>query len=103
MIQCAERSALNYLEDEKIMQSYHFLKEQGAKEVFLFGSRCKGNYTDDSDLDLGVKGLPQEMYFSAIVDLEYKTKLRVDLVDFDWQNDFYEHLADTDALVRLGT
>lgn len=93
---------MNYLDNKEIRQSYDFLKANGAKEVFLFGSRYDGTFSANSDLDLGVKGFPPENYFSAIVDLEYSTKLRIDLVDFDSQSDFYEHLVKHNAVVKLG-
>nr|QGT51425.1 hypothetical protein Unknown280_1170 [uncultured Spirochaetaceae bacterium] len=72
------------------------------KEVFLFGSRFKGNFSSSSDRDFGVKGFLSNRYFSAIVDLEYATKLRADLVDFDEQSDFFEHLSKINSPVKLG-
>ena len=94
--------ARDYFADETVKAGYDFLKANGAKEVFLFGSRFNGDFSSSSDIDFGVKGFPADRYFSAIVDLEYATKLRVDLVDFDEQSDFFEHLSKTNSLVKLG-
>jgi predicted nucleotidyltransferase len=40
-----------------------------AKRVVLFGSLAVGTYSERSDVDLAVEGLPSSTYFSALADL----------------------------------
>ena len=49
-----------------------------------------------SDVDLGVKGLPPRLFYRMHANLEEALDMPVDLVDFDFQKDFYE------LLLRLG-
>lgn len=92
---------MDYLQDKIIKTAYKILKDQGATEVYLFGSRVRGDLGPNSDFDFGVKGFPSESFFSTIVDLEYATKARIDLIDFDSQSDFFEHLVNTNSVVKL--
>lgn len=46
------------------------LKSIGAKEVVVFGSLIKGDFSPDSDIDLAVKGLPEDKYLDAIILVE---------------------------------
>lgn len=83
---------MDFLIDAKIANDSKLLKANGAEKVFLFGSRLKGNSNRDSDYDFGVKGLPQEKFFSSWASLENALDTKVDLVDFDDQIDFFCHL-----------
>ena len=78
------------------------LKDAGCTEVFLFGSQATGNATVNSDVDLGVKGLPSTLFFRIHSDLEEVLKMPVDLVDFDYQKDFYEMLSRIGELKKIG-
>jgi predicted nucleotidyltransferase len=40
-----------------------------AKRVVLFGSLAAGTYSEQSDVDLAVEGMPSSTYFSALADL----------------------------------
>ena len=78
------------------------LKDAGCTEIFLFGSQATGNATVDSDVDLGVKGLPPTLFFRIHSDLEEALRMPVDLVDFDYQKDFYEMLNRIGELKKIG-
>src|SRR5512136_167879 len=41
----------------------------GASRVVLFGSLALGSYSEKSDVDLAVEGMPSPLYFSALADL----------------------------------
>lgn len=79
-----------------------YLLEKGAKEVFLFGSQYSGTAGSQSDIDIGVRGLPPEMFFFAIYDLEDIADRKVDLVDFDLSERFYNHLLETNSVEKIG-
>jgi predicted nucleotidyltransferase len=61
-----------------------YLYERGAGKVWLFGSVAKGRRQDErSDLDLAVAGLPPEVYFRAVSELERILDVDVDLVEVE--------------------
>src|SRR5512135_2183404 len=57
-----------------LMQRYH------AKRVVLFGSLVTNTYTERSDVDLAVEGMPSDSYFRALADLMTLFGVPVDLV-----------------------
>ena len=68
------------------------LREAGAREVFIFGSVGYGTERPDSDLDLAVKGLPQEKFFEAMGTMAFELSRTFDLVDLDERNPFPHQL-----------
>lgn len=42
---------------EDIKKATNILKENGAKEVFIFGSIANGKFNEHSDIDIAVRGL----------------------------------------------
>ncbi len=51
-----------------------------AKRVVLFGSLALGSYSEQSDVDLAVEGMPSALYFSALADMMELFGAPVDLV-----------------------
>ena len=49
---------------QDIESAANLLKNEGCETVFLFGSLVTGKIRDDSDIDIGVKGLPQGKFLS---------------------------------------
>jgi predicted nucleotidyltransferase len=45
-----------------------FARHPEIEEVVLFGSRAKGNYRPESDIDLAVRGLESEREVEALAD-----------------------------------
>ena len=80
----------------------NLLKNAGCTEVFLFGSQATGRAHSGSDVDLGVKGLPPKLFFRIHWQLEEALKTKVDLVDFDFQKDFFELLQRIGELKKIG-
>lgn len=80
----------------------NLLKNAGCTEVFLFGSQATGRAHSGSDVDLGVKGLPPKLFFRMHWQLEEALKTKVDLVDFDFQKDFFELLQRIGELKKIG-
>ena len=57
------------------------LKNYGVSKVYLFGSLAWGDFTRDSDIDLAVVGLPEELFLEVYgVAEDLATPLKVDLV-----------------------
>jgi predicted nucleotidyltransferase len=79
-----------YMEAANIPQRYqndielavNFLKSEGCSAVYLFGSLVTGKAHDDSDIDIGVKGLPPKKFIRTFSVLNDKLSNKIDLVDW---------------------
>jgi len=61
-----------------------FLREQGAKRVWLFGSLAKGRKpTVHSDFDFAVEGLPGDRLFGSVGHLLQVLPRPVDIVEIE--------------------
>lgn len=61
-----------------------FLREQGARRVWLFGSLAKGRQpTVHSDFDFAVEGLPAGRLFGSVGHLLQILPRPVDIVEFE--------------------
>jgi predicted nucleotidyltransferase len=57
------------------------VKQYGVNRVYLFGSLVQGDFVWDSDIDLAVEGLPEELFLKAYgLAEELATPVKVDLV-----------------------
>ena len=86
---------------EDIEKGIEILKQEGCKEVFLFGSLADGNIHPTTDIDLAVKGCPAEKYFHVLGKLLLALKHSVDLVNLDRKDDFSEYLEKEGLLVHV--
>lgn len=77
------------------------LKEAGAGKVFLFGSALTGKFNTESDIDLGISGLPPETFFSVYNRLASSISRNVDLVDFDKESDFFNMLQEIEEVKEI--
>ena len=51
---------------EKLKIAVNYLYQEGAKEVYLFGSIASPEkFTEHSDIDLAVKGIPEEKHLEV--------------------------------------
>ena len=69
---------------ELLTQAARLAAQYGAARVVLFGSRARGDFRPQSDVDLAIWGMPQERrapFWSAVEELD--TLLRFDLVHID--------------------
>jgi predicted nucleotidyltransferase len=55
---------------EDIRKATNLLKKEGYKTVFLFGSMVTGKIHQDSDIDIGIKGLPPKIFFRVYAFLD---------------------------------
>jgi predicted nucleotidyltransferase len=78
------------------------LKNEGCQSIFLFGSLVTGKIHDDSDIDIGIKGLPKDKFLDVYSRLYFDIESRIDLVDFDRDSDFYSMLNKIGELVQIG-
>jgi predicted nucleotidyltransferase len=80
----------------------NLLKNEGCESVFLFGSLVTGKINDNSDIDIGIKGLPKGKFFEVYSRLYFDFDTKIDLVDFDANNDFYSMLNKIGEVVKIG-
>ena len=85
-----------------LAKATNILKNAGCTEIYLFGSQATGKNHATSDVDLGVKGLPPRLFYRMHWQLEEALDMPVDLVDFDFQKDFYELLQRLGELKKIG-
>jgi predicted nucleotidyltransferase len=90
----------NYQED--IKKASNLLKNEGCRAVFLFGSMVTGKIHQNSDIDMGIMGLPPKKFFRVYADLDKVITNRIDLVDFDLCKDFYNLLDSLGEVIKLG-
>jgi predicted nucleotidyltransferase len=85
-----------------IKKAVYLLKNEGCKAVFLFGSMVTGKIHQNSDIDIGITGLPPKKFFRVNAYLDKELTSKIDLVDFDLRNDFYALLDSLGEVVKLG-
>ena len=91
---------LKYRKD--IESAINLLKTEGCESVFLFGSLVTGKINDDSDIDIGIKGLPEGKFFDVYSRLYFDFETKIDLVDFDTNNEFYSMLNQIGEVIQIG-
>ena len=60
-----------------------------------------GSSNENSDLDIGIKGLPHQRFFTVHSALEDATHKTVDLIDFDDNPRFFNLLRDLGELKKI--
>jgi predicted nucleotidyltransferase len=85
-----------------IENTTNLLKNEGCQSIFLFGSLVTGKTHDDSDIDIGIKGLPKGKFFDVYSRLYFDMDNKIDLVDFDVNSDFYSMLNRIGEIVQIG-
>jgi predicted nucleotidyltransferase len=86
---------------DDIETAARILKEEGATEVYVFGSAAHGKMRPDSDIDLAIRGLPPEKYFPAMGRVVDAIQRMFDLVDLDEENLFTEYIVKKGVLRRV--
>jgi len=94
---------LPYSYQEDIKKAKKILKENGAKEVFIFGSIANGKFNENSDIDIAVKGLNETNFYKVASMLMFELENEFDLIDLDdKQNRFSQMLLKVGGLLKVG-
>jgi predicted nucleotidyltransferase len=80
----------------------NLLKNEGCQSIYLFGSLVTGKNHDDSDIDIGIKGLPKGRFFKACSKVYFAMDNEIDIVDFDSNEDFYSLLNRLGEVIEIG-
>ena len=94
---------------EKIPKTYQndikkaitILTERGCKEIYLFGSLVHGDYTDRSDIDIAVTGIPKGDFFEIFGELMMSLDHPVDLINLEKRTRFVDLLKTKGELIRV--
>jgi predicted nucleotidyltransferase len=87
---------------QDIENATKLLKNEGCEAVFLFGSLVNGKIHDNSDIDIGIRGYPAGKFFRLYSKLYFDFDNKIDLVDFDANEDFYTMLNKVGEIVQIG-
>ena len=87
---------------KELNKALNFLKEKGCKEVYLFGSLVTGKIHENTDIDIGIKGVPDGKYLSLYADLMFNIKIPFDLLDFDCNEVFFNSLKQYNEIIKIG-
>ena len=78
------------------------LKNEGCKSVYLFGSMVTGKIHNNSDIDIGIKGLPPEKFFKVYSKLYMNLDNEIHLADFDYDKQFFSLLERLGEVAEIG-
>ena len=88
---------------EDIKKATKILKENGAKEVFIFGSIANGKFNEKSDIDIAVKGLEKKDFYKVASILMFELENEFDLIDLDDKdNRFSQMILNVGGLLKVG-
>lgn len=94
---------LPYSYQKDIKKATEILKENGATEVFIFGSIANGKFNENSDIDIAVKGLSSEKFYKVASILMFELENEFDLIDLDDKdNRFSQMLLNVGGLLKIG-
>jgi len=77
-------------------------REEGCREVYVFGSVAAGRHGPRSDLDIGVRGCRPEHFYRLLGRLMEELSHSVDLVDLDLETRVAEFLEQEGQLLHVG-
>jgi predicted nucleotidyltransferase len=88
--------------DSLIQRAAEALKAAGARAVYVLGSMARGEWRENSRVDMAVSGLPPAMFFRAMGKASQILRRPLDLIDLDEDNPFTRYLRSEGELRRVG-
>ena len=70
---------LKYRKDIEVLTN--LLKKEGCQSIFLFGSLVTGKNHNESDIDIGIKGLPKGKFFETCAKVYFAIDNDIDIVE----------------------
>ena len=86
---------------DNIEKAIRILKEQGCAEVYIFGSLARGDYNQNSDIDIAIRGLESKKFFKVIGELLGQLELPFDLVDLDEKDNNFAQFIQKKGMIRV--
>ena len=84
-----------------IEKAVEVLKKEGCAEIYIFGSLVNGDFNEDSDIDIAIKGLSPNKFFKVIGKLLGELNIPFDLVDLEDNSRFSQRLMEKERLIRI--
>ena len=84
-----------------IEKAVEVLKKEGCEEIYIFGSLVNGDFSEDSDIDIAIKGLSPNKFFKVIGKLLGELNIRFDLVDLEDKSRFSQRILEKERLIRI--
>ena len=84
-----------------IEKAVNLLKNEGCESVYLFGSLVTGKIHDNSDIDIGIKGLPAGKFFATCAKVYFAIDNNIDIVDFDNNQELYSLLNRLGEVIEI--
>jgi predicted nucleotidyltransferase len=78
------------------------LKNEGCQSIYLFGSLVTGKNHKNSDIDIGIKGLPKGKYFETCAKVYFAVDNNIDIVNFDNEQELFSLLARQGEVIEIG-
>jgi predicted nucleotidyltransferase len=97
----SDRHQLSEPYQSDVQRAVRILKEAGCTDVFLFGSAAAAEVSDQSDIDLAVRGCPGGQFFYLLGRLLLELDRPVDLVNLDRDDAFARYLEREGELHRV--
>jgi predicted nucleotidyltransferase len=94
------KTPLKYRRD--IEEAVVLLQNAGCKSVYLFGSMVSGKIHKNSDIDIGIEGLPPQKFIHTYSLLNNTLKNNIDLVDFDTNRNLFMLLNSLGEVKKIG-
>lgn len=86
---------------QDVEKAVRIFREEGCREVYLFGSIAIGSSTDSSDIDFGIRGFPRDQFFRIYGRLLSELEHDADLVDFERETAMFDALSAIGEIRRL--
>ena len=96
-----EQTQIPELYRRDVDRAIEILKAAGCTEIFLFGSLATGKMSDNSDIDLAIRGCPQGEFFHLLGQLLLELDHPVDLINLDKQAAFARYLEQGGELLQI--
>ena len=99
-----DKETLNKIPPEyrdEVNKAISFLKQEGCKEIYIFGSLAEGKSKTKSDIDIAVKGCPPGKFFNILGKLMLELHCPVDLIDLDKDKEFAQHIENQGDLINV--
>ena len=97
-----EQAQIPELYRRDVDRAIEILKAAGCTDIFLFGSLATGKMSNNSDIDLAVRGCPQGKFFHLLGQLLLELDHPVDLINLDKQAAFANFLEQEGELLQIG-
>ena len=85
----------------ELEKAVRVLKEEGCREIYVFGSIATRHASETSDIDIGIRDYPRERFFGIYAHLMTEMNHEFDLVDFELNAPMFALLTNLGEVQRI--